>query len=1065
MRSRLCLYALVAALFVVPQVGAQQITGTVRDQRTGQPMAAVQVFIQGSGIGALTQQNGRYLLLNVSIGTHQVTAQRIGFGTATEQVTVAVGQTVAQDFGLAEQALGLDEIIVTGTPGGTQRRAIGNSVVSVDAAKIAQQTVIPNMASMLQGRNAGVLMGNAGGAIGTGADISIRGYGSFSRSRSQPLLYVDGVRVNNNPTVGPNLAGGRQGNVLNDFDPDDIESIEIIKGPAAATLYGSEASAGVIQIITKRGSDGAPQFSMSVSEGRNFIRGPQDKMGTQWACSTLASFPCYKNPNAAIKEVDLAAVVPYYWFPNMNAALRQGGLNPEWDYAHWPQTNVLQYGPSRSYNLGIRGGTQRIRYFISGNYDYNEGSEFWNWDEAVRTRGNVGVVFSEMLTLDVSTAFTRGNTSYSAQVGSRGGLWDQVAWGQGYCAPYVAPNPSTGCARKLGMQQFVPTDIAKVSSTRDYDRFTGSATLNFTTGSWLSSRAVLGIDAGWDKNEWVHPIETVQANAIQETLEGQAIYETPKNSVITVDWSATAKYPLTAAISTATSVGAQYFSKTDEFFGITGNGFASPLSRTINQTPINRSELSYTYEQNKSLGVYVQEQLGWNDRIFLTGALRFDDNSAFGTSFDPLIYPKLSGTWVVSEESFWNVGFLNDLRLRGAWGKAGQQPSTFAGVNTYNSITGPGGVSALQRASIGNPNVGPEISTELELGFDVAALEGRISGEFNWYKTRSVDNLLGIALPPSVGGGGSIQTNVGVIDKWGWEATLATRIYESPRLAFSIDWNGSYTINEIKDLGAFPGNETVRIGWTYPSHGQFGSGESQKVVRAEFSPTGPIVDPYGRRIQAYCDAGVHLNPAGGDPRQSQYGVNLGGDVVPCQNVSGYLITPGIAYAPYNWSIMPTLSLGGGALQINSKFDGAYGRTGNDRMKLWHHRYNTAYGAVTQDDPLYFAGYRLNQWAQQAYYDGDFWKLREVGVRYQLPESVAARIGADRAAIGFSGRELALLWWDGGGALGLGTVSPEAMNMPPSVGIDPEFGRGTLGDGGHRTLPAPTSFHVRLEVTF
>src|SRR4029450_9728779 len=100
---------------------------------------------------------------------------------------------------------------------------------------------------------------------------------------------------NNNSQAGPNMAGGRQSNVLNDFDPDDIESIEIIKGPAAATLYGSEAYSGVIQIITKRGSNGAPTFTASISEGRNFIRGPGNKMGTMWACSTLATFPCYKN--------------------------------------------------------------------------------------------------------------------------------------------------------------------------------------------------------------------------------------------------------------------------------------------------------------------------------------------------------------------------------------------------------------------------------------------------------------------------------------------------------------------------------------------------------------------------------------------------------------------------------------------------------------------------------------------------------------------------------------------------------------------------------------------------
>jgi hypothetical protein len=549
-------------------------------------------------------------------------------------------------------------------------------------------------------------------------------------------------------------------------------------------------------------------------------------------------------------------------------------------------------------------------------------------------------------------------------------------------------------------------------------------------------------------------------------VEGQAIYETPKNTVLTFDWSATGNYRPSPAISTSTSVGVQYFAKTEEFFGITGNGFASPLSSTINQTSISRSSLSYSYEQNKSIGVFVQEQLGWNDRLFVTGALRFDDNSAFGTSFDPLIYPKFSGTWVVSEEGFWNIGFVDQLRLRGAWGKAGQQPSTFAGVNTFNAITGPGGTSALQRASIGNPDVGPEVSTELELGFDVAALQNRVTGEFSWYKTRSEDNLLSIGLPPSTGRN-SIQSNVGVIDKSGWEAMLTTRLYESPRLSFAIDWSGSYTINEIKELGEFPGDNTIKIGWTYPSHGQFGGQEAYKFVHAEYDPNGTIVDPYGRRITAYCDKGVLLDPAGGDPRTSQYGVNMGGEVVPCSQVGGYPITPGIAYAPYNWSVMPTLTLGSGALQINAKVDASYGRTAGDRLKLWHHRYNSAYGSLTQDNPLYFAGYTYagNQWAQMAYSSSDFWKLREVGVRYELPEAVAAHFGAARASIGFSGRELATLWWRDGGALGLGPVSPKAFDMPPSVSVDPEFGRPTLGDGGHRTLPPHSSFHLRIDVTF
>src|SRR5688572_26003345 len=160
MRQRLCLIALLAVFFA-PQLSAQQVTGRVTNSQTGEPLAAVQVFIAGSGIGALSQQNGRYLLLNVPAGTHTLTAERIGFRSATEQVNVAAGETVVQDFQLGEQALGLDEIIVTGTPGGTQRRAIGNTVTQVQASEITRNVGGATAQNLLIGRSPGVQMAAA----------------------------------------------------------------------------------------------------------------------------------------------------------------------------------------------------------------------------------------------------------------------------------------------------------------------------------------------------------------------------------------------------------------------------------------------------------------------------------------------------------------------------------------------------------------------------------------------------------------------------------------------------------------------------------------------------------------------------------------------------------------------------------------------------------------------------------------------------------------------------------------------------------------------------------------
>src|SRR5690606_21674561 len=169
-------------------------------------------------------------------------------------------------------------VVVTGTPGATQRRAIGNVVGRVEAARIAEVAPVQNMQQMLTARTPGVTFHGSDGNIGSGRTIRIRGVSSLSLNQ-QPLIYVGGIRVDNDAQVGPTVVRASRASRLNDFDPDDIESIEVIKGPAAATLYGTEASAGVIQIITKKGISGAPQFDLTVRQGANWLQGADWKAG------------------------------------------------------------------------------------------------------------------------------------------------------------------------------------------------------------------------------------------------------------------------------------------------------------------------------------------------------------------------------------------------------------------------------------------------------------------------------------------------------------------------------------------------------------------------------------------------------------------------------------------------------------------------------------------------------------------------------------------------------------------------------------------------------------------
>lgn len=1060
----------VTLLIAAPELAAQTgtIAGRVTDSQTGQPLAAAQVFIPELELGALSRQNGSYLLLNVPAGARQVTVQLIGYRSISTTVDVTAGETAVRDFQLTQEALSLDEIIVTGTPAGTQRRAIGNTVQRLSVPEVTQAVALSNFQDLLSTRTPGLRLSVQSGNIGTGSQMTLRGVGSFNLSRNQPLIYVDGVRVNNNTTAGPTLGDGDGGvSVLNDFNPDEIESVEIIKGPAAASLYGSEASAGVIQIITKKGAEGAPEFSMSVRQGANFVTDPAGRLGTMWTCPTSPA----PNRNHCPNESDL---VPYNMYDEGTRYIREG-------YFDWPTKNLFSNGHSQAYNLDVRGGTPAVRYFLSGNYSDDVGIVKFNTQEMLRFRGNVNVLFHENLTLDVSSSYVSGDTRFDQATVSDGGIWQDLLWSNGYYLDRVTPFDKPGANPRLGgFQEHLPSDVANQTfATREFDRFTGSATLNHTlrnldlgpfgTGS-ITQRLVLGIDKSWDINTNFFPKETgIVPEHLQkylrkwesvytETVDGEMTYSRPITTSSSADYSLTARLAVNPTWTFDTSVGFQYYLNQRDIFTNRGQGFASTLSRTINQIAQSRLSTTYEFIEDKSRGFYVQEQVGWNDRLFLTGAVRFDESSTFGAEAPAATYPKVSGTWVISEESFWNFDAINLLRLRGAWGQAGRQPSAIAGFNIYQAVPGPGGAPAIRPSSPGNPGIEPEVSTEIEFGFDYALLDDRFSGEFTYYRRKNEGMLLGIAIPSSFGFPGSVDQNAGRIDNWGWEARLSTRVLQTDPFSFDLDLTADFNDNKIMSLGEYPGSATIRAGLPYPFHVQF-----DRVVDAEFMDAADkrkhtTTNVFGQRVYATCDPGISLAPDPNAADAGKYGRVRGGQPVPCTEVRrGLNLFAGRAFAPYAFSVAPRVSLLGGRLQVFATAEGQYGRWNHDNGHAWGHIYNNTKVSRLEDDPYWVASDRLNgnrASIEKSLYKADFWKLREVAAMYTLPQSLVQRTGADRASLSFSARNIWTIW----------RAQKEIFDNPI---IDPEYGNTTNLTGANNfwSSPALSSVSATLRVTF
>ena len=259
-------------LFVAAPLAAQQtgtITGTVTARVTGQPLVNARIVLLGSNRSVRTNVDGEFTLRDVTAGPRGLQVFIPGYGSQSIQITLAPGSTGNLDFELNVVAISIDEIVITGTAGESRRREIGNSIGMVTAEDI-ELAPVATLADVLQGRSPGTLIQTSSGQVGAGPNIRLRGGNSISQGNT-PLVYVDGIRVRNTDFGAFSDEASQNAHPLNDINPADIDRVEIIKGAAATTLYGTEASAGVIQIFTKRGTTGAPAWTFSVDQGTSWL--------------------------------------------------------------------------------------------------------------------------------------------------------------------------------------------------------------------------------------------------------------------------------------------------------------------------------------------------------------------------------------------------------------------------------------------------------------------------------------------------------------------------------------------------------------------------------------------------------------------------------------------------------------------------------------------------------------------------------------------------------------------------------------------------------------------------
>ena len=754
-----------AAGFSAGPVQAQQgsVAGQVSDKSNQQPVAGAGVLVVGTSLQARTGREGRYSITNVPPGKYEVQVRFIGYATATQPVTVATGQPATLDFALTPAAVPLDAVVVSATGAEQLKRELGNNVGTIDAAKAAQEAAPVNAADLLNSRVPGVEVMQSGGTTGTGSRIRIRGATSLSL-RNEPIIVVDGVRVDNVPNAdgGLGASGGQAPSRLNDLNPEDWESVEVVKGPSAAALYGTDAANGVIQIRTKQGRPGPTKWT-AFSEGGTL----NDE--TNWPTNyyahedTSAANGCYPS------FIAIGAC------PNTVSQVVIDSFNP------LKQRSPFRQGVRQHYGLSASGGNEITTFYVSGDFQREKGIFESNDLRKTSLRANLRDQVSRLMDLSISTAYVSSDLALPQNDNNSFGILPSGLLG------------GTDSTVNEGYGFLTPQQAEAVRAGQRIERFTGGLNLTFRPWSFLSMRGTAGYDVTNQGDTFLNP-----PNVNPFDVDGQAFTYSAQVRAYTANLATTATFRLSPEVASNTTVGLQFNKNVFDQVRASGRKIVVGTSGVAG---VVFPGVGDSVAPQVTLGGYVEEQVGVRDRLFLTGALRADKNSAFGTNFGNIVYPKLSGSWVISEEPFFpRMGWLSSLRLRAAWGKAGRAPGTLDAerfavpVAVAASGTDLPGVTF---GGVGNAGLKPEQTQEVEAGFDADFVQQRVHFEATYYDKTSKDALVAVPIAGSLGESFTRLDNLGRVSNKGIELLITAQVINRPNLTWSVTASGWGNKNRV----------------------------------------------------------------------------------------------------------------------------------------------------------------------------------------------------------------------------------------------------------------------------
>lgn len=786
---------LLSSQLAFAQTGA--ISGQVTDAETGETIPGANILITELERGAATDMDGNYVIENVPTGTYSLTATFVGYTTFRQTVQVNANQTTTINVEMQVGAVGLDEVVVSGYAVTTKRELTG-SITSVRSQDI-EDVSLQSTEALLQGRAAGVNITTTSGNPGGSFRVNIRGNGSVNAA-SEPLYIIDGVQIS-----FAQQSSQAENTPLNALNPSDIESIEVLKDGASAAIYGAQAANGVVIITTKRGSAGTTQVTARAETGvrslaRNvdYVSSDQyvEYMGEAFALNFgINPTQSYISPFDGTTEFSAGDYTPFeddyrnFFLSFFGSPTEEGGTlaNTDW------QDFIFDDGVTQRYNISVSGGTQETSFFISGGFEDTEGTAFGSDFQRLNLRSNLDHQINDRFRTSLNVNLSRSSQTGVCQDGNFINCPPSQAMFEAPMSFPFLPNGEYNPGTRFGLSNNPAVQASEVDRTNSVTQIISNMNLVYRANDWLTFNGLVGLDfRKTDDNQF--------RSAIAAPAEGGFVtYANREVRNFNTSLVANARQTFNGVHNVSGLIGTEYRRDFSESQVVRGDGLPGPFFRVLSATatPVTAAGISTEWR----LGSYFGNlKYNYDEKYFVSAVVRYDGHSRFGNDTRWGFFPSLSGAWRISEEDFFDVGAVDELKLRIGYGTTGNSAiGNFASRGLYSAVGSYQGSTGLRPNQLANVNLGWEEAQEINIGLDYELWQGRVTGAIDVYQKDNTELLFNRPLP-SDSGFGSITENIGEVRNTGIEFEISTVNVNTKGFMWSSRFNIAFMENEILSL-------------------------------------------------------------------------------------------------------------------------------------------------------------------------------------------------------------------------------------------------------------------------